>query len=70
MLTGPINPFDRLVWEPDHPTNRREVEVVATKVNRGGEGWVLLRALGPGEPPAGTEHWNDEDRVREACVRA
>lgn len=63
MLEGDINVGDRLIWEPDDKTGARErVVVIEVKETRGGDVWIQT------EGKSGT-HWNEESRVREACVR-
>lgn len=57
MLEGPIIVGDELIWEPRDPKAYERITVVAV-VN----GWIQTSGK------RGT-FWNDEDRVREACVR-
>lgn len=73
-LTGPIEIGDRLIWEPDKPHARRAVEVTELRLNADDERWVKLRVLDddPATPHfegPGGEYWNEESRVREACIR-
>lgn len=64
MLEGPIRVGDRLLWEPDLPHAFAFVRVTAVR-RAGGNGWVQTER----EDPPGARHWNEESRVREACVR-
>lgn len=75
MLDGPISVGDCLVWEPDKAHARAVIKVAEIKPpNADGEIWIRtstqlgtppLDAIGFGDD----ECWNDEDRIREACVR-
>lgn len=63
MLEGEINVGDRLIWEPESRTGARErVVVIEVKEAHGGDVWIRT------DGKSG-KHWNEEDRVREACVR-
>jgi hypothetical protein len=63
-LEGEIKVGDRLIWEPHDRRARQEVQVVKKLRNMDGEVWVLTR------DKRGKEDWNEESRIREACIRA
>jgi hypothetical protein len=62
LLEGEIKEGDRLIWEPNNLKAREGVTVI--KVNRHDEAHALILTKGQRG-----EFWNDESRVREACVR-
>lgn len=60
LLEGEINVGDELIWESEYPAARQEITV--SKIDRAkGRVWTTdLR---------GNTVWNDESRIREACIR-
>ena len=63
MLEGEIKVGDRLIWEPESRTGAYDrIVVIDVKETRDGDVWIRT------EGKSG-KHWNEEGRVREACVR-
>jgi len=63
LLEGEIKVGDRLVWEPYKRHATEEIVVKEIKTNDDGETWYLSAGRSG-------EHWNEESRMREACIRA
>jgi len=62
-LTGPLSVGDRLVWRPLDSRCREEATVTGLHTRTDGERWVDLETSNGTFP-------NEEEVVREACVRA
>lgn len=65
MLKGKIQIGDRLIWEPKIAKAYCNVTVVDIRAVPGDETQICLMSN-----TGGKFVWNDESRVREACIRA
>lgn len=64
---GPINVGDVFVWEPTNPDAMATVRVIRVNLVEGDQGNTKI--ITERFPGGGEEHWNFEDRFREACVK-